>query len=114
VLRNMGVALGHSLLGLDSCLRGLGKLEANPGALAEDIDNAWEVLAEPIQTVMRRYGFDNPYDQLKKMTRGAGISKEALQEFVATLDIPPADKARLLAMTPASYIGAAAELAKKI
>ncbi|PLK48715.1 adenylosuccinate lyase [Uliginosibacterium sp. TH139] len=114
VLRNMGVAIGHSLLGLDSCLRGLNKLEANPSALSADIDNAWEVLAEPIQTVMRRYGFDNPYDQLKKMTRGAGISKEALQEFVATLDIPAADKARLLAMTPASYIGAAAELAKKI
>ena len=114
VLRNMGVAVGHSLLGLESCLRGLNKLEANPAALAADIDNAWEVLAEPIQTVMRRYGFDNPYDQLKKMTRGAGISKEALQEFVATLDIPADDKARLLAMTPASYIGAAAELAKKI
>ncbi|GAB2890764.1 adenylosuccinate lyase [Uliginosibacterium flavum] len=114
VLRNMGVAIGHSLLGLDSCLRGLGKLEANPAALAADIDNAWEVLAEPIQTVMRRYGFENPYDQLKKMTRGAGISKEALQEFVTGLEIPPADKARLLAMTPASYIGAAAELAKKI
>ncbi|NSL55262.1 adenylosuccinate lyase [Uliginosibacterium aquaticum] len=114
VLRNMGVAIGHSLLGLDSCLRGLNKLEANPAALAADIDNAWEVLAEPIQTVMRRYGFDNPYDQLKKMTRGAGISKEALQEFVATLDIPAADKARLLAMTPASYIGDAAKLAKSI
>lgn len=114
VLRNMGVAIGHSLLGLESCLRGLGKLEANPAALAADIDNAWEVLAEPIQTVMRRYGFDNPYDQLKKMTRGAGISKEALQAFVAGLDIPAADKARLLAMTPASYIGAAAELARKI
>ncbi|MBS1210167.1 MAG: adenylosuccinate lyase [Proteobacteria bacterium] len=114
VLRNMGVAIGHSLLGLDSCLRGLNKLEANPAALAEDIDNAWEVLAEPIQTVMRRFGFENPYDQLKKMTRGAGISKEALQAFVAGLDIPAADKARLLAMTPASYIGAAAELAKKI
>ncbi len=114
VLRNMGVAMGHSLLGLDSCLRGLNKLEANPAALAADIDNAWEVLAEPIQTVMRRFGFENPYDQLKKMTRGAGISKEALQEFVAGLDIPAADKARLLAMTPASYIGAAAELAKKI
>ncbi|MDQ7990085.1 MAG: adenylosuccinate lyase [Candidatus Dactylopiibacterium sp.] len=114
VLRNMGVAVGHSLLGLESCLRGLGKLEANPAALAADIDDAWEVLAEPIQTVMRRYGFDNPYDQLKKMTRGAGISKAALQEFVATLGIPAADKARLLAMTPASYIGAAAELAKKI
>ncbi|MDP5240611.1 adenylosuccinate lyase [Uliginosibacterium sp. 31-16] len=114
VLRNMGVAIGHSLLGLDSCLRGLNKLEANPAALAADIDNAWEVLAEPIQTVMRRFGFENPYDQLKKMTRGAGISKEALQEFVAGLDIPAADKARLLAMTPASYIGAAAELAKKI
>jgi adenylosuccinate lyase len=114
VLRNMGVAIGHSLLGLDSCLRGLGKLEANPAAMAADIDNAWEVLAEPIQTVMRRYGFENPYDRLKELTRGAHISKESLQAFVAGLEIPPADKARLLAMTPASYIGVAAELAKKI
>jgi adenylosuccinate lyase len=114
VLRNMGVAIGHSLLGLDSCLRGLSKLEANPAALAADIDNAWEVLAEPIQTVMRRFGFENPYDKLKEMTRGAHISKEALQVFVSKLDIPAADKARLLAMTPASYIGAAADLAKKI
>lgn len=114
VLRNMGVAIGHSLLGMDSCLRGLNKLEASPSALAGDIDDAWEVLAEPIQTVMRRFGFENPYDQLKEMTRGAGISKEALQSFVSSLAIPEADKARLLAMTPASYIGAAAELARKI
>lgn len=114
VLRNMGVGLGHSLLGLESCLRGLSKLEANPAALAADLDAAWEVLAEPIQTVMRRFGFDNPYDQLKKLTRGAAITRETMLEFVSGLDLPAEDKARLLAMTPASYIGAAAELARKI
>lgn len=114
VLRNMGVAIGHSVLGLESCLRGLSKLEANPAALAADLDAAWEVLAEPIQTVMRRFGFDNPYDQLKKLTRGAAITRETMQAFVSGLDLPAEDKARLLAMTPASYIGAAAELARKI
>lgn len=114
VLRNMGVGLGHSVLGLESCLRGLSKLEANPAALAADLDAAWEVLAEPIQTVMRRFGFDNPYDQLKKLTRGAAITRETMLEFVSGLDLPAEDKARLLAMTPASYIGAAAELARKI
>ncbi|GAA5159518.1 adenylosuccinate lyase [Viridibacterium curvum] len=114
VLRNMGVGFGHALLGLDSCLRGLGKLECNPAALAADLNDAWEVLAEPIQTVMRRYGIPKPYEQLKELTRGTGITKEALQAFIARLAIPEAEKSRLLAMTPASYIGEAAKLAKKI
>jgi len=115
VLRNMGVALGYALLGYDSCLKGLNKLEANRARLAEDLDGSWEVLAEPIQTVMRRYGVENPYEQLKALTRGkGGITREALHAFIATLAIPQDAKDRLLAMTPASYIGKAAELAKRI
>jgi adenylosuccinate lyase len=114
VLRNMGVAFGYAVLAYDSCLRGLGKLEADPARLAADLDACWEVLAEPIQTVMRRYAVPNPYEQLKELTRGKGITKEALQQFIATLAIPEAEKARLLQMTPASYIGKAAELAKRI
>ena len=114
VLRNMGVAFGYAVLAYDSCLRGLGKLEADPARLAADLDACWEVLAEPIQTVMRRYAVPNPYEQLKELTRGKGITKEALQEFIATLAIPEAEKARLLTMTPGSYIGKAAELAKRI
>ncbi|WP_341677805.1 adenylosuccinate lyase [Niveibacterium sp. SC-1] len=114
VLRNMGVAIGHSVLGLESCLRGLNKLEADPARLARDLDNAWEVLAEPIQTVMRRYAVPNPYEQLKALTRGTGIDKATLQEFVRGLAIPQADKDRLLAMTPGSYVGSAVELAKGI
>jgi len=114
VLRNMGVGFGHMVLALDSCLRGLGKLEAEPARVAADLDGAWEVLAEPVQTVMRRFGIENPYEQLKAMTRGKGITREALHEFIGTLAIPAADRERLLAMTPASYIGKAAELAKRI
>ncbi|MBN9698041.1 MAG: adenylosuccinate lyase [Zoogloea sp.] len=114
VLRNMGVAFGYAVLAYDSCLRGLGKLEAEPARLAADLDACWEVLAEPIQTVMRRYAVPNPYEQLKELTRGKGITKEALQQFIATLAIPEAEKTRLLEMTPASYIGKAAELAKRI
>ena len=114
VLRNMGVGFGHALLGLDSCLRGLNKLESDAARVSADLDNAWEVLAEPIQTVMRRYGIPKPYEQLKELTRGTGITKAALQEFVGKLAIPDADKKRLLQMTPASYIGEAANLAKRI
>ena len=114
VLRNMGVALGYSLLAYDSTLRGLNKLEANPERLAEDLDSAWEVLAEPVQTVMRRFSVPNPYEQLKDLTRGKGISRDDLRRFIAALPIPEADRARLLEMTPASYIGMAAELAKRI
>jgi adenylosuccinate lyase len=115
VLRNMGVALGHSLLAWDSCLRGLGKLEADRGRIAEDLDAAWEVLAEPIQTVMRKHGIADPYEQLKALTRGrAGIDRETLHAFIAELAIPAEAKERLLRMTPASYIGAAAGLARRI
>jgi adenylosuccinate lyase len=115
VLRNMGVALGYTLLGYDSCLKGLNKLEANPAQLAADLDNNWEVLAEPIQTVMRRYGVENPYEQLKALTRGkGGINKESLHSFIRELKIPETAKQALLEMTPASYIGKAAELAKRI
>jgi adenylosuccinate lyase len=115
VLRNMGVAFGYSLLGYDSCLKGLGKLEANRARLAEDLDSSWEVLAEPIQTVMRRYGIENPYEQLKALTRGkGGITREALHDFISGLAIPQEAKSLLLDMTPASYIGKATELAKRI
>ncbi len=115
VLRNMGVALGYALIGYESLLRGLGKLEANPARLAEDLDHNWEVLAEPIQTVMRRYGLEKPYEQLKKLTRGQeGITRETLAKFILDLRIPDEAKQRLLAMTPASYTGKAAELAKRL
>ena len=114
VLRNMGVGFGHTVLALDSCLRGLGKLEVEPVRLAADLDDCWEVLAEPVQTVMRRYGIENPYEQLKAMTRGKGITREALQAFIHTLVIPAEARDHLLAMTPASYIGKAAELARRI
>lgn len=114
VLRNMGVAFGYSVLALDSLSRGLGKLLAAPEALAADLDACWEVLAEPVQTVMRRYGVPNPYEQLKELTRGRGIDREGLHAFIATLDIPAAERERLLAMTPASYIGDAVRLARAI
>jgi adenylosuccinate lyase len=115
VLRNMGVGFGYSLLAYESCLRGLSKLEASPAALAADLDANWEVLAEPIQTVMRRYGVANPYEQLKELTRGkAGMTRETLHGFIDGLAIPEAERARLKQMTPASYTGRAAELAKQI
>ena len=114
VLRNMGVAFGYTLLAFDSTLRGLNKLEANPQRLAEDLADAWEVLAEPVQTVMRRFGVPNPYEQLKELTRGKGIEQKALREFIAKLPLPEADRQRLLDMTPATYIGKAAELARRI
>ena len=114
VLRNMGVAFGYSVLAYDSCLRGLNKLEVNPARLAEDLDAAWEVLAEPVQTVMRRYGVANPYEQLKELTRGKAITAEALQTFVGQLAIPQEARERLLSLTPASYIGKAAELAQRV
>ncbi|RZL02860.1 MAG: adenylosuccinate lyase [Rubrivivax sp.] len=114
VLRNMGVALGYAVLAYDSLARGLGKLEVNPQALADDLDSAWEVLAEPIQTVMRRYALPNPYERLKELTRGKTITREAIQQFVQTLEIPDADKQRLLDMTPGNYIGKAVDLAKRV
>ena len=114
VLRNIGVAFGHSLLGLDSLQRGLGKLEVNRDALAADLDAAWEVLAEPIQTVMRRHGLANPYEQLKELTRGKAITRETLAAFVDTLALPETEKARLRALTPAGYTGLAEQLARRI
>ena len=114
VLRNIGVGLGYALLAYDSCLRGLNKLEVNRARLEQDLDANWEVLAEPVQTVMRRYGIENPYEQLKELTRGKGISKEALREFVTTLAIPQDAKDLLLAMTPANYLGIAEKLASEI
>ena len=114
VLRNMGVALGYALLGYDSLLKGLNKLEINEASLADDLDSAWEVLAEPIQTVMRRYALPNPYERLKELTRGKTITAEAIRSFINSLELPEAEKTRLLAMTPGSYIGKATELAKRI
>jgi adenylosuccinate lyase len=114
VLRNIGVGFGYALLAYDSCLRGLNKLEVNAARLEQDLDANWEVLAEPVQTVMRRYGIENPYEQLKELTRGKGITKEALREFIGTLAIPQEAKDLLLAMTPANYTGIAAQLAKAI
>ena len=115
VLRNMGVGFGYSLLAYESCLRGLGKLEAHPEMLAADLDANWEVLAEPIQTVMRRYGIAQPYEQLKALTRGkSGMTQAALHTFIDGLAIPAAEKNRLKQLTPATYTGWAVELAKQI
>ncbi len=114
VLRNMGVALGYTLLALDSLARGLDKLEVDRAALAADLDEAWEVLAEAVQTVMRRHGLPEPYEQLKAFTRGRPITRELMQGFIAALALPEADKARLAALAPAGYTGLAAELARRI
>ena len=114
VLRNMGVALGYALLAYQSMQTGLGKLEINTAAIAADLDTSWEVLAEPIQTVMRRYGLPQPYEQLKNFTRGAAMTRELMQGFIAGLAIPEEEKQRLLGMTPGSYTGKAAELARRI
>ena len=114
VLRNLGVGLGHSVIAYEATLKGIGKLEINEQRLAEDLNSAWEVLAEPIQTVMRRYGIEKPYEKLKELTRGKAITQEALVAFVDTLEIPEQEKVRLKAMSPASYIGNAAQQAKAI
>jgi adenylosuccinate lyase len=114
VLRNMGVGFGYSLLAYESALKGIGKLEVNPARLAHDLDNAWEVLAEPIQTVMRRYGIEEPYEKLKAMTRGREMNAETMRGFIDSLDIPADAKASLLALTPAEYTGNAASQARAI
>ena len=114
VLRNLGVGLGYCLVAWDACMRGLGKLEVNAAAIDADIDACWEVLAEPVQTVMRRYGLPQPYEQLKALTRGKGITEQALREFIQGLELPEEPKVRLLAMTPRSYIGLAAQLARSV
>jgi adenylosuccinate lyase len=115
VLRNMGVAFGYSLLSYESLMRGLNKLEANPAVLAADLDRQWDVLAEPVQTVMRKYGIADAYEQLKELTRGkGGIDRESMQKFIAGLTLPQHEKEALLALTPATYIGKAAKLAQDI
>jgi adenylosuccinate lyase len=115
VLRNMGVALGHTLLGWTSLQQGLGKLAVDQARMAADLDANWEVLAEPIQTVMRRHGVPNPYEQLKALTRGrTGMTRETLHAFIDRLAIPLGAKARLKALTPATYVGKAGELAKRV
>ena len=114
VLRNMGVALGYSLLAYDSLLRGLNKLEINAELMHADLDANWELLAEPIQTVMRRHGILNPYEKLKELTRGQRVSRDAMHVFIDSLAIPPEAKAALLQLTPATYLGKATELAKRI
>ncbi|MBS0199178.1 MAG: adenylosuccinate lyase [Proteobacteria bacterium] len=114
VLRALGTAFGHALIGFDALLRGLGKLETNPDRLAADLDANWEVLAEAVQTVMRRHGLPEPYEQLKALTRGHGITRESLRAFIEQLDLPADAKQRLLELTPAGYIGVATELARKI
>ena len=115
VLRNMGVGIGYTVLGLASHLRGLNKLEVNPTALTADLDATWELLAEPIQTIMRRYGVASPYEKLKDLTRGkGGITPEVLKTFIESLNIPTDAKAQLLALTPALYIGKAQALAERI
>jgi adenylosuccinate lyase len=114
VLRNMGVALGYAVLAYHSLGVGLGKLELNEEALAADLDASWEVLAEPIQTVMRRYGVAGAYEKLKEVTRGKSVTAEALHELINSLEIPQLEKDRLLAMTPGSYIGKAIELANRV
>ena len=114
VLRNMGVAVGYAVLAYQSLLTGLNKLEINEAAIAADLDTSWEVLAEPIQTVMRRFGLPQPYEQLKKFTRGEAMTRELMQGFISGLAIPDSEKQRLLAMTPGSYTGKAADLAKRV
>lgn len=114
VLRTLGVGLGHSLIAYQSALKGISKLEANPSSMQADLDNNWEVLAEPIQTVMRRYGIEQPYEKLKALTRGQRITPEGLREFIACLDMPEAAKAELSQLTPATYIGNAIEQAHKV
>lgn len=114
VLRNLGVGVAQSSIAYSALMKGIGKLEANPARLDADLDASWEVLAEPVQTVMRRYGIANPYEQLKALTRGTGITREAMQEFVATLEIPEEAKQRLLEMTPGSYVGNAEAQARNL
>jgi len=114
VLRTLGTAFGHTQIAFDSLLRGLGKLNVDPARLAADLDANWEVLAEAVQTVMRRHGLPEPYEQLKALTRGQGITRESMREFIAGLALPAADKERLLALAPASYTGLAEPLAKRI
>ena len=114
MLRNIGVGIAHTSIAIQASLKGISKLQINAEAIEADLNANWEVLAEPIQTVMRRYAIENAYEKLKDLTRGKGITQEALQVFVADLDIPAAEKERLLKMTPATYLGNAVALAQSI
>jgi adenylosuccinate lyase len=114
VLRNLSVALGHTVVSLDSCLRGLSKLDADPATIAADLDGHWEVLAEAVQTVMRRYGLADAYEQLKDLTRGRAVDRSALRKFIARLEIPSDARDRLLELTPSTYTGLAADLARDV
>ncbi|MEJ7747200.1 MAG: adenylosuccinate lyase, partial [Luteimonas sp.] len=114
VLRALGTAFGHTLVAYDALLRGLDKLTANPERLATDLDASWEVLAEAVQTVMRRHGLPNPYEQLKALTRGQGMTKASMREFIESLELPAEDKQRLRDMTPSTYLGLADRLARGI
>jgi adenylosuccinate lyase len=114
VLRNMGVGFGYSLIAYQAALKGISKLAINSERLAEDLNNTWEILAEPVQTIMRRYSIPEPYEKLKALTRGKGITKTTLLNFIETLEIPDEAKIELRKLTPATYIGNAAEQAKAI
>jgi adenylosuccinate lyase len=114
VLRNLGVGIAHSVIGYHSLTRGIAKLEANPARLQEDLDACWEVLAEAVQTVMRRYGVEEPYERLKELTRGKGIDADSLRAFIESLDIPAQAKQQLAALTPGGYIGNAVQQARSI
>jgi len=114
VLRNIGVAVAHCVIAYESCLKGIGKLQLNEQRTLEDLDHSWEVLAEALQTVMRRHGIEKPYEKLKELTRDRTVNRETLQAFIATLELPAAVKAELATLTPASYTGNAAAQAKVI
>jgi adenylosuccinate lyase len=114
VLRNLGVGIGHAVIAYESCLKGLARLTVDGEAIARDLDGAWELLAEPIQTVMRRYGIEDAYERLKDLTRGRPLDRDGLHAFLATLPIPEADKDRLRAMTPRAYTGNAEAQARDI
>lgn len=114
VLRNMGTGLAYSLLSYKSTLKGLGKLEINPSALAEDLNRSWEILAEPIQTIMRRHGVEEPYEKLKELTRGQSLKQESIEQMLETLDIPESARALIRELTPMNYTGLASELVEKL
>src|SRR5690606_34919545 len=114
VLRALGTAFGHTLVALDSLTRGAAKLQIDAARLNADLDASWEVLAEAVQTIMRRHGLPNPYEQLKALTRGQGITRDSMRAFIQSLDLPEDAKQRLLELTPSDYIGAATELARAI
>ena len=114
VLRNLGVAIGHSVIAFESCLKGISKLELNTLRTAEDLDNSWEVLAEALQTVMRRYGIEKPYEKLKDLTRDKEVNQQTLREFIRTLDLPETVRQELAGLTPSTYTGNAAEQARSL